>query len=320
MSTILEPGPDGSCIHITNNPENQPVRSTAPGPCPTQSSALPATSTPANIPANASTSTPVSNLESAALTSTPTPGISNGTIASTSVVPGQPGNGTIATTPALSGTGNKGLKAGPVAGIAIGMFLVGALVAGAVFFFLLRRQKKQHAMSAAAHSRQHTSYAEQNKSREKGATVVAASVGSIDDLIPQPVEDDMITGDLSKIRDNIKNHVRTYYHSGPISAAEINEASIRDITALTGASAAVLVKALTNPVTRDSALRSIAGSIILSKCNEERSPSLLPNDVAALSSAILASNGTCKLKHPLSWMPTDDTMQRNQFCSADGKR
>ncbi|KAF3033088.1 hypothetical protein E8E12_003753 [Didymella heteroderae] len=146
-------------------------------------------------------------------------------------------------------------------------------------------------MSAAAHSRQHAFYTEQNVKPEKGAAVVAMSVGSIDDLLPQPVEDDAIIGDLSKIRDNIKNHVRTYYHSGPTSAADMNEAGIRDIAALTGANAAVIVKMLADPLTRDSALRSIVGSVMLTRCTEERSPSLLPNDVAALSASIPANNG-----------------------------
>ena len=182
-----------------------------------------------------------------------------------------------------------------MAGVAIGMLLAGVLIAGIVFFFLLSRQKKRHAMSAAAYSRQHAPYTERNVGPEKGATVVAAAVGSIDDLLPQPVEDDAITGDLSKIRDNIKNHVRTYYHSGPISAADVNEAGIRDIAALTGSSAAVLVSALSNPSIRDSALRSIVGLSILTRCTGERFPSMLPSEVAALATSISVNNGSnCK--------------------------
>ncbi|KAJ4404491.1 hypothetical protein N0V91_005835 [Didymella pomorum] len=172
------------------------------------------------------------------------------------------------------------------------MLLAGALIAGVIFFFLLRRQQKRQAMSGAAYSRQHAPYTERSTGPEKGATVVAAPVSGIDDLLPQPAEDDAITGDLSKIRDNIKNHVRTYYHSGPISAADINEVGIRDIAAMTGASAAVLAKALEEPVTRDNALRSIVGSVILTRCTGERSPSLLPSDVAHLSASIPANSGT----------------------------
>jgi hypothetical protein len=170
------------------------------------------------------------------------------------------------------------------------MLLAGALIAGVLFFFLLRRQKRRQAMSAAAYSRQHPQYNNHNVGPEKGANVVPAGIPSIDELLPQPVEDDAITGDLSKIRDNIKNHVRTYYHSGPISATDLNDAGIRDIAALTGSSAAVIINALSNPSTRDNALRAIVGSVILTRCTGERSPSLLPSELAALSMSIPVNN------------------------------
>lgn len=132
---------------------------------------------------------------------------------------------------------------------------------------------------------------------EKGPTAVAAPVGNIDDLLPQPVEDDAITGDLSRIRDNINNHVRTYYHSGPVPATDINEAGIRDIAASIGTSASVIIKALADPAIKDKALRSIIASVILTRCTGERSPSLLPNDVAAMSASIPVSNGNNRKLH-----------------------
>ena len=217
-------------------------------------------------------------------------------------------------------THKKSLEGGAVAGVAVGMLLAGALIAGLIFFFLLRRQKRKQAMSAAAYSRQRASYADQNTGPEKGVTVVTAPVGSIDDLLPQPAEDDAITGDLSKIRDNIKNHVRTYYHSGPVSTADINEVGVRDIAALTGTSAAVLVKALEDPLTRDNALRSLVSSVILTRCTGERSPSLLPNDVAALSASIPASTGTnCKSDLCAQRMQANIVAQPNRPCTVNGK-
>ncbi|XPS80106.1 hypothetical protein M3J09_012067 [Ascochyta lentis] len=164
------------------------------------------------------------------------------------------------------------------------MLLAGVLIAGLAFFFLLRRQRKRHAISNAAYSRQHAPYRERNMGPKKGVTVIAGAVGSIDDLLPQPMEDDAITGHLSKIRDNIKNHVRTYCHSGPISAADINETDIRDIATSMGTSVAALVGAISNPSSRDNALRSIVASVILARCTGERNPSLLPSELAGLSS------------------------------------
>jgi hypothetical protein len=233
---------------------------------------------------------------SAAVSAAPNsgPSLENTLKISSTVFPGQHGNGTTAAPTPAPNTGSKGLPGSAVAGVAIGMLLAGALIAGVIFFFLLRRQKKRQATSAAGYSRQHAPYTERSLGPEKEATVVAAPVGGIDDLLPQPAEDDAVTGDLSRIRDNIKNHVRTYYHSGPISAPDINEVSIRDVGALTGTSAAVLAKSLGDPINRDNALRSIVSSVILTRCTGERSPSLLPSDVAVLSASISQSNGTSR--------------------------
>jgi hypothetical protein len=201
---------------------------------------------------------------------------------------------------------SKGLAGGAVAGIAIGMLLAGAVLAGIVFFILLRRQKRRQVTSSANYSRQHAAYTEHNVRPEKGATMVAATTGSIDSLLPQPVEDDAITGDLSKIRDNIKNHVRTYYHSGPISAVGVNETVIRDVAAMTGSSATALVNLLSDPSKRDSALRSIVAAVILTKCTGERSPSLLPIEVAALTTSVAANNNSeCKFLLLKNRSPTD---------------
>ena len=152
-------------------------------------------------------------------------------------------------------------------------------------------------MSTYAH--QPPSYTEQKTVSDKGATVVAAAVGTIDDLLPQPVEDETITGDLSKIRDNIKNHVRTFCHSRPISAADINEVGIQEIAALTSLSAAELIIALSDPVKRVNALRAILAAVILTRTTGDRSPNLLPSNLSALSTSISAQHSTNRELNPL---------------------
>ncbi|KAF1926301.1 uncharacterized protein M421DRAFT_422991 [Didymella exigua CBS 183.55] len=243
---------DGNTTQFCNKVqvlENNSTVTTTSVPCPPTGSADGTQTSEANSAQTGSTGVGKSTQRSVSPSKTPT--VSPTEAGSNSTIP----------------TGRKGLEAGPVAGVAIGMLFAGALIAGVIFLFLLRRQKKRRATSTTAHSRQHSSYTERN-----------------------PAEDDAITGDLSKIRDNIKNHVRTYYHSGPISATNLNEAAIRDIAALTGTSAALIVKTLADSLTRDNALRLIVGSVILPRCTGERSPSLLPNDVAALAASIPASN------------------------------
>lgn len=222
----------------------------------------------------------------------PTPGI-------TSITP-QQGNSSVPTpaigqpaAPTTTGTtklnlGKNGLGGGAVAGIAIGMLLVGILISGAIFFFISRRQKRKQAISYEV---SHLPPASYTSSPEKGPIVVAsAALSSIDDLLPQPVSDDTLTDEISKIRDNIKNYVRTYYHSAPVTAG-INEAGLRSIASAVGLSDSALVGALSNPSTRQDALRLVVAWVVLSKSLGGRNAALLPADVAGLSATMFSTIG-----------------------------
>lgn len=166
------------------------------------------------------------------------------------------------------------------------MLIAGALIAGLVFFFLLRRQKKRQA-AAVAYQARHLPHHGHTAGPEKHHSAVARTVAcSIDSLLPQPVADDKIIDDISKIRDNIKNHVRTYYHSDPVSAAEIDEAALQDIAAAAGISTYVLVGTLLNSSTRNDAIRLVVGFTILSRCDGERTSSLLPHQLVGLATSI----------------------------------
>ncbi|KAH6642852.1 hypothetical protein C7974DRAFT_111807 [Boeremia exigua] len=288
---VVDPATSPSCQQvIVPNVGAAPTTNTVSCPAsssssvPTSATALATTSTEA--PSTPAVSGATTNAASIADTNNiQTPATTQQTASVTSAVP-VPGSG--APNPQPS-NGSKGLAGGAVAGVAVGMLLAGVILAGIVFFFLLRRQKRRQVTSS---SRPHAAYAERNVGPEKGATVVATAVGSIDDLLPQPVEDDAITGDLSKIRDNIKNHVRTYYHSGPTSSADVNEAVVRDVAAITGSSVGVLTNLLSDPTKRDGALRSIVAAVILTRCTGDRYPSLLPDEAAALSSSMAANNNS----------------------------
>ena len=187
---------------------------------------------------------------------------------------------------------HHGLKAGTVAGIAVGALVAGALIAGLAFLFLLRRQRRNQATVAA--SRTH-SY--RNRHTEKptnsSTTVAHVAANNIDDMLPQPVADDDIIDSLSKIRDNIKNHARSYYHSDPVPTSEIDEAALQVVADCTGVSTALLVHSLLNPLTRLAAIRLVLGCIILSRCDEECDPSLLPRQLADLA-ILIPGKRDCK--------------------------
>tara|TARA_R110002003_G_scaffold127_4_gene11891 strand:- start:2369 stop:3292 length:924 start_codon:yes stop_codon:yes gene_type:complete len=161
------------------------------------------------------------------------------------------------------------------------------LIAGIVFFFLLRRQKRRQYTSRAV---SHLPPANYTSGLEKGPVVVASAVPSgIDNLLPQPESDDTITGEVSKIRDNIKNHIRTYCHSAPL-AGGINEAALHNLASAAGVSSSALVAALSNPSRRQETLRLVFAWVILSKSTGGRNTDLLPLEVAKLSGAITGTD------------------------------
>jgi hypothetical protein len=167
------------------------------------------------------------------------------------------------------------------------MLIVGLLIAGAVFFFLLRRQNKKRYDSVQAYPPPHALGNGAAGISEKGPTVVTSAYATnIDDMLPQPVADDTITDAALKIRDNIKNHVRTYYHVSPVPVASINQADMGELAAATGTSSAMLASMLSNISTRAETLRLVVAWVVLSRCTGERNESLLPEELATIATAI----------------------------------
>jgi hypothetical protein len=257
--------------------ENGEVHSTCPGDLTTQS--ISSTSTIASTASSTS-------LVADSLHVQPTNG--NGfPSASSSPRTSHTSNTEASTTNSAAAISSKGrISGGAAAGVAIAMLLVGALLAGAVFFFLLRRQKKRQPPTSTAYQTLHPPYDAATALPEKGPTTTGAFATSIDDMLPQPVADDTITDAALKIRDNIKNHVRTYYCSALVPVASINQLGLQELATATGVSSSILAGALSNPSTRQDALRLFIGWIMLSRCTEERDPSLLPAELSRLAISI----------------------------------
>lgn len=180
------------------------------------------------------------------------------------------------------------------------MFFAGLLIAGAAFFFILRRQKKRQYGNFASHSSVPMQSQSATSHLEKGPAAVTSAVPlSIDDLLPQPVADDTITDMALKIRDNIKNHARSYYHSSAVPTAQIHQAGLRDLATATGVSTAALASSLSDPSTRPDTLRLIVAWALLSRCAGERKASLLPGELAALEGLILGKDSINPSKSPI---------------------
>jgi hypothetical protein len=233
----------------------------------------------------------------------------------------QTSNTGASTTNSAAAISSKGrVSGGAAAGVAIAMLLVGALIAGAVLFFLLRHQKKRQPPTSTAYQTLHPPYDAATALPEKGPTATGAFATSIDDMLPQPAADDTITDAALKIRDNVKNHVRTHYHSAPVSVAGINQVGLQELATATGVSSSILAGAFSNPSTRQDALRLFIGWIMLARCTEERDPSLLPAELSRLAISIperdpgMITQASICLPMRLTLRPQPDWL-----CIADGR-
>ncbi|KAF2476931.1 uncharacterized protein BDR25DRAFT_339026 [Lindgomyces ingoldianus] len=183
--------------------------------------------------------------------------------------------------------GNNGVAGGAVAGVAIACLIIGAAIAAAIFFFLARRRKKREAVS----------YQQHLPPSEKGPPVTAGPVHSgissyVDSLLPQPAEDDAMKKEVSRIRDNIKNHVRSYYHLETVPVTKLDQSQLQGLAAATGMSASALASIFVNPSTREESIRLFVAWIALSRCSDEHHPTFLPDELSSLAVVMPGKDGT----------------------------
>ncbi|KAF2473533.1 uncharacterized protein BDR25DRAFT_311775 [Lindgomyces ingoldianus] len=165
---------------------------------------------------------------------------------------------------------NKRVPGAAVVGVAFACLIIGAAIAVAMLFFLSTRRKR----------RQADSYKRHIPSSEKGA------------LLPQPVEDDAIKKVLSRVRDNIKNHARSYYHLEMVPVTELDESQLSGLAAAVGINASTLTGIFLNPSTREEAIRLFIAWIAISRCSDERHPTFLPDELSSLAIAMPGKDGT----------------------------
>lgn len=189
------------------------------------------------------------------------------------------------TPPATSSSSNKstGLSGGAVAGVAIGCLLAGALLAGILAWLCLRRRKSANSArgsEASAVALMH---------REKGPVTKTVSVASgspiasaLENGLPQPLEDQAISGEISKISNLIKNHVQSYYHGRPVSPGLIDYDDIQALGDNLPVSVGTLSTLLNSSVTREVALRFCLAWIVTSRIqlNDTTNTTFLPPEIA----------------------------------------
>ncbi|KAI4628199.1 hypothetical protein J4E80_002337 [Alternaria sp. BMP 0032] len=239
---------------------------------PASSSILPSTSLPATSAAALPTTaaTPASTSSQATKTG-PSETLSPGT-----------------SVPILPQSEGSDLSTGAIAGIAIGCFAAGALLAGAILWFCRRRRRQPKNQYP-----QPDTYA--LASQEKGFSASAiplagkrSSVAALGGGLPQPLEDKAISGDVSKISNAIKNHVQSYYHTSRVNPGLIDYEDLHALGPGLPVSVGTLTTLIGNAATREIALRFIIAWVIVSKLRPSKDPSksLLPSEVAQCYQAV----------------------------------
>jgi hypothetical protein len=124
------------------------------------------------------------------------------------------------------------------------------------------------------------------------ATPVPNRVGrDLDNLLPQPVDDGTIAKELSRIRNNIKNHAQAYYHSQSVHA-DIDRSTMDRFATATRMSVTFLDGMFHDISTRGDGIRLFIAWSILSRYQGGAQHSLLPHGLGPLLATISEKGGT----------------------------
>jgi hypothetical protein len=177
----------------------------------------------------------------------------------------------------------SGLSGGAVAGVAIGCLVAGALIAGLVLQLCCGKRRGRHARGSevgaialippekGALSNTHSLHA--GNPLQSGANTV----------LPQPLEDQAIAGEVSKIGSLIKNHVQSYYHNKPVTPGLMDHDDLAALGRSLPISAGTLNTLLDNTGTREIALRFCIAWAIVKRLQNYGNPSesFLPPEMCA---------------------------------------
>jgi hypothetical protein len=239
-------------------------------------------------------------------TATPSPSITTTPVTSVTAtantgtdVPSSPSGGTNGTTTAPTPSvipvskGNN-VTSGAAAGIAIGCLLAGILIAGLLFWFCGRKRKP-------ARSHDYEASRTALVPQEKGFATSAIPLGSrtvatspLLDVLPLPLEDKAVAGEISKISLSVKNHVQSYYHASRVNAALLDLDDIQALGNNLPISVGTLSTLLDNAATREIALRFCIAWVVCSRIlpGTGSRATLLPAEVAECSQSIASARGS----------------------------
>jgi hypothetical protein len=190
----------------------------------------------------------------------------------------------------------KDVTSGAAAGLAIGCFFAGLLLAGLIFWFCWRKRKPSRAHDYEA---SRTALVAPEKGFATQASPLAATPMS--DLMPLPLEDKAVSGEISKIASSIKNHIQSYYHADRVNAAFLDLNDIQAMGSNLPVSVETLSTSLSNAATREIALRFCVAWVVCSRIlpGAGSKSTLLPLEIADCSKKIANTQkgSSCKYEH-----------------------
>jgi hypothetical protein len=188
------------------------------------------------------------------------------------------------------------------AGIGIGGALLGAACAGLILFFFSRRKNRginsnqKLSQTTAGYAHHHLGIAGEVKQviDVAGSGKVASASAGFEEFLPQPAEDGKITSATSQLRDRIKNHAQSYYHTELMQPGMVDLGAIQQLAQATKISAVRLQEAILNPQSRVAAIRLYLSWVVLSRCGiaADARDSLLPPEVALFSAQLGDENSS----------------------------
>jgi hypothetical protein len=193
------------------------------------------------------------------------------------------------TTPSSSGTASSNLSPNDVAGIAVGTFIAGVLLAlvGTCLFAMLRKRNR-HSHGRRGHYRNPGYSQEDNRPMKEMSSSVQPLNGErdirLDKVLLEPISSSDIKTDMSAIGSQIVQHVDNNYHLKPVDglpASFTETLTVMRYSNFTSISTEQLGRLLLNVQTRRGAIRHLISYFIFSRialtCDVDTS--LLPSHI-----------------------------------------
>ncbi|KAF1811549.1 hypothetical protein P152DRAFT_459498 [Eremomyces bilateralis CBS 781.70] len=207
----------------------------------------------------------------------------------------------------------SGLAPGPVAGIAVGSAVAGAVIASLILFFACVRGRSKKGSGYGSKVR-YSDIPEEKDGHLNGASKTP-TVSVVETHLPQPAADDVIFGEFGNLRDRIVNHVQAYYHTAEVDDDMIGTAALHGISNITKIPASTLRALLLDPSTRPHALRTYIGCLVLSRATPEADAkvSLLPPEIAGCLPAIAAQSSPVQMALFSKWKAISGVLLQSRY-------